>query len=69
MSNTLPDRLSVSLQVMQRFKDLGQPFTPEDVARATDETLHTIRQQHFANMPRGMAMYGYEGKEQAAGFL
>ena len=69
MSNTLPDRLSVSLQVMQRFKDLGQPFTPEDVAKATDETLHTIRQQHFANMPRGMAMYGYEGKEQAAGFL
>tara|TARA_R110000824_G_scaffold71882_4_gene183857 strand:- start:4260 stop:12782 length:8523 start_codon:yes stop_codon:yes gene_type:complete len=69
MPNQLPDRLTVSLQVMQRFRDSGQSYTPQDIERATEETLHTIREQHFANMPRGQAMYGYEGKEASAGFL
>ena len=69
MPNELPDRLTVALQVMQRFRDSGQPYSPQDIERATEETLHTIRQQHFANMPRGMAMYEYEGKESSAGFL
>ena len=62
MAERLPDRLTVKLQVLQRFQELGATPTPEQVATATDETMIQLRRRHFESMPTGMRMYEYEGK-------
>jgi hypothetical protein len=69
MAERLPDRMTVKLQVLQRFQELGQTPSPQQVIQATDETMAEIRRQHLSSLPAGVAQYEMEGKKDAAGFL
>ena len=47
MPQSLPDRMTVKLQVMQRFQELGQDASPQQIIQATDETMGELRKQYF----------------------
>lgn len=69
MAERLPDRMTVKLQVLQRFQELGETPSPQQVIQATDETMAEIRRQHLRSLPSGVARYEMEGKKDSAGFL
>ena len=69
MAERLPDRMTVKLQVLQRFQELGETPSPQQVIQATDETMAEIRRQHLQSLPSGVARYEMEGKKDSAGFL
>ena len=69
MPQSLPDRMTVKLQVMQRFQELGQDASPQQIIQATDETMGELRKQYFQSLPVGVARYEMEGKKDSAGFL
>ena len=62
MAERLPDRMTVKLQVLQRFQELGQTPSPQQVIQATDETMAEIRRQHLRSLPPGVAQYEMEGR-------
>ena len=69
MATRLPDRLTVTQQVINNFREAGINPTPEQVVQATDDTMNQIRKNYFESLPVGYQMYEYEGKEDAAGFM
>ena len=48
MAERLPDRMTVKLQVLQRFQELGETPSPQQVIQATDETMAEIEDNIFS---------------------
>ena len=69
MAERLPDKMTVTLQVLQRFQELGIEPTAEQLGQATNETMTELRRQYFQSLPPGVRMYEMEGKKDAAGFM
>ena len=69
MAERLPDKMTVTLQVLQRFQELGIEPSAEQLGQATNETMTQLRRRYFQSLPPGVARYEMEGKKDAAGFM